>query len=367
MPQLFTVDELLNYAVLGEPVKKIITELPRPLPAPFYNQTANALGDRFRRVTFRGTRKAAKVVPYGAPPLNVQKTAVGAEEVVMLHSYEQITAGPEILKLFHGYQDYQVQLGAIDELNRQAEDFGNRQGNLRTTAVHSFVTFGKIWIDINGNVLLSSSGAVDTVDYRIPSGNVAAFGTAWSDTTADIPGMVMTLQQTATRTTGRPLVYAIYGKNAPGYMAKNTAMQAFLSRIYAKPDVQQFWINNQTIPTGLLDLTWVPGKDIFFQADDGTLTSYFPDDQITFLPAMGRDAYVVREGSYPVPTKFAALQTSGDFEALIRECINNPVYGAFRYAYGIAVPTPQIMMVQGDTFLPDMKVADSMYIYDVTP
>jgi hypothetical protein len=90
-----TIQDLLGYVALSEPVNKIITALPRVLPEGFYNQKKNVLGDRFKRIATRGTRKVSRISPYGAPPRNVQRTGIGVEELVLIHSIEAGHADPQ--------------------------------------------------------------------------------------------------------------------------------------------------------------------------------------------------------------------------------------------------------------------------------
>lgn len=359
------VTALLNYEVLTAPVNRIITELPRILPAALYDRTRNTYGNKFRRVVFRGTRQVSRINPYGAPPREVRQVGAGIEDVIMLHTIERITAGPEIMQLFHGYTNYGQQINlAEQELDRRAVEFGKRVMNLRTTAIHCAIAFGKLWFDSDGNIQTSSSGADLEVDYRIPSGNIAASTVDWSSASSDIPTYVLGLNMSAVQATGRPLAYAIMGKNVPGYLAKNTSFQQYLAR---NPQYNQYYVNTGTVAPGTLNLTWVNAQNVYFENSSGVITEIFPADQITFLPEITSDFYELKVGSYPVPKSFGWLGQNGDFNEAIRNILSNPVYGAFRYAYGQPFPVPEVVMVQGDTFIPDIMVPEAMFIIDTTP
>lgn len=363
-----TVQDLLGYVPLTEPVNKIITDLPKVLPDAFYNNRKQVLGDRFRRVAMRGTRKVAQIAPYGSPPRQVLRTGIGVDEVVMLHSIEEISAGPEVLKAFHAYDDYGTPiLNAANELARQGEDFAKRQANLRITAIHVAVANGKIWFDSDGNILPTSSGADLTIDYNVPAGNRTTASVSWATNTTDIVQDVLNSQMLSLHVCGRPLKYAIYGKNVAGYLAKNSTFQAYLAR-YGGPnaDFRQAYIKSGVIPDGVLDLTWVKAQDSFYENAAGTITEIFPADQIVYVPEPA-DVYCVRDGSMMVPKEFGVVGQGADMAAILKQMASNPVYGPFRYGYGIAYPTPQIKTVQGDTFIPDFMSPNSFFYFDTTP
>jgi hypothetical protein len=358
-----SIDEILNYVPLTEPVKTVQPDLPRVLPDEFYNTTKDVLGDRFRRILFTANRQPSVVAPYGSPPRQVQKTAIGSQEVVMLHSIEEISAGPEVLKLFHDYDGYGVQLNAIDELNRQAEDFGTRQANLELAAIHSAWANGKIWFDANGNILPTSAGADIEYDLRVPSGNRFAFAASWADPAQDIPTMVNNFMTTGIKGKGRKPKYAIYGKGVAGYLARNTAFQAYLAR---NNTFRDRYVMSGQIAEGVLDLVWIPAQNAHFVDSTNTAQEQFPADQITFAPDL-KGIYEVKRGSFPVPKEFGSLKQGANFGDIIKEIMDNPVYGRFRYAYGQAHPIPKINMVQGNTFAPDFLVPDDVYFGDTTP
>jgi hypothetical protein len=364
-----TISELLGYVPLTEPVKKIVASLPRVLPEPFYNNTKPVLGDRYKRITERPTRKVARTAPYGSPPRTVKRTGIGVEEIVMIHSIEEITAGPEVLRAFHAYDALGTPvLNAANELARQGEDFARRSENLRTTAVHSLVAFGKMWFDADGNIQTTFSGSDLEIDFRIPASNKTAFPTSWADPNADIPSMILNLQTESVMKTGRVLKYAIYTKNVAGYLANNDKFKQYLTRTYGTDGAafKDTYIRTGTIPDGVLDLIWVKAQDAHFETDAGSIQEVFPVDQVSFFPELS-DTLVMREGSMTVPKEFGMVGQVADFNAALKMLANNPVYGMFRFAYGTGVPLPKVSIVQGDTFFPDLLVPEAVFIKDTTP
>ncbi len=357
---------MLNFVPLTEAVTQVMTELPKPLPPVFYNQKKQVLGNKFRRFLFRGTRQTARTQIYGSPPRAVPQTALARQDAVMIHSIEMISAGNEILELMHRYNDYTVVMNAEEELDRRGRDFGVRSENLRSTAIHSGLAFGKIWFDVNGEIQMSSSGADVTIDYGIPNANFVTSSIDWSDPTANITGYLSGFITDSTRNGyGRKPKYAICGRNIVGYLSRNTSFTNYLAR---NQNFRDQFVNNNTIADGVMDLIWIQAQDAYFERSDGTLVGIFPDDQITFFPEPTRDVYELKEGSQPVPRQFMTASTAvEDFGSLIGQLMSNPVYGIFRYGYGVAIPVPQVSLVQGDNFLPDFPTPQAIWILDTKP
>ena len=230
------------------------------------------------------------------------------------------------------------------------------------------VAFGKIFFDSLGELAMtdqSASGGI-TVDYKVPSANRAAAGVNFADASANIVNWLTGFQQSYLYATGERPVYAICGKNVSSYLANNTQFQNFLK--YNRPLSDQY-IQSGLMPQGseVLGFKWIFAQDAYFVNDAGTVTGVFDPDQITFLPEMGANNYVLQQGSIPVPKQFMTLASDGDFTSVVRQLLNNPVHGAVRFAYGTALPIPQINIVQADTFYPDMKNPNKMHFIDTTP
>lgn len=362
------IQAALNYVTLTAPVTRIMADLPKVLPPELYNRTNNIIGNKFRRIVFRPNRASARMSPYGAPPKAVKQTGAGVEDVVMIHSAELADAGTEVLELFMEYADYRAQEMAQMELDRRAMDFAVRQQNLRTTAIHSMVAFGKIFFDADGAIAMTdqTGSGGQTVDYKVPSGNRAAAGVNFSDPSANIVNWLTSFGVDYLRATGEKPVLAVCGRNVSTYLANNTQFQTYLR--YNRVLADQY-ISSGIMPMGadVLGYKWLFAHDAYFVDEAGSTSGIFDPDQITFLPDMSANNYVLQQGSIPVPKQFQTLASDGDFTTVVRQLLNNPVHGAVRYAYGTALPFPNITIVQADTFYPDMKNPNKMYFIDTTP
>lgn len=360
------ITDLLGYTVITEMVERVAAGIPKVLPDAFYANPKNVPGDRYRRITVRGTRKVAKTSQYGAPAKQVERIGVGGEEVVMIHSHEQISITDELLKVLRPLEaNDPAVLMFRDVLQLQTLNFSTRFENLRNATAHSALGNGHLWFDSDGNLLPTSSGAAVDVDYRIPAGNKGSVGGIidgpWSTASTNLVNQLNNLKMYGRQLTGKRLTHAFYGKNVMGNMINNTSMQQYLAR---NPQYNTAILNDSTqIPNGLLDFQWHPVQDAFFESDSGTITEQFPADQITFTPDPGPDWWVLRQGGYPVPKRFGE---AADLAALISGTGFEYQYGRFGYAW--MVPgVIQGNMNMGDTFLYDITNPDAVFIVDTTP
>ena len=358
-----SVQDLFSYVPLTEMVTRVMGGIPKVLPEAFYTRTRDVPGDRYRRVTFRGTRQVSRVSKYGSPPRNVQRVGRGQQDLVMVHSIEQIQVSHELLMLLRKWDDYTAQVMARDLLQQDATEFARRLDNLRVAVVTASLAYGKVWFDAAGNLLTTSSGADLEIDYGVPSTNTgqvdpgsgAIISASWANSATDIPTQVNNLKTYARQKTGYELKYAFYGKNVAGYLANNEKFRYYLAR---QPVLNQQFLDRGMIPNGVLDLTWVPVQDAFFADSSDAIKELFPADQVSFYPEINDATYALMQGGYPVPKSFGTAPT---LEGLVAQM--DYAYGPFRYGYMMPNQV-QINLAQGDTFLPDHKVPDAMFIVD---
>jgi hypothetical protein len=360
---VYSLQQFFSYVPLTEMVTRVQGGIPKLLPEGFYNLTKDVPGDRFRRTTFRGTRQLSRVTKYGSPPRNRQRVGRGTEDRVMLHTIEQIQAAHELLLLIRKWDDYVAQQMARDLIQQDTVEFARLTENLRTAAITASLAFGKIWFDSDGYLQLTSTNADIELDYGVASthANQVNLGSgniitdSWDDPTSDIPTMVLNLKQAARQINGYETKYAFYGKNVAGYLARNDAFRDYLAR---NPSYNQQYVNTGQIAPGTLDLTWVPVQDSFYDTMSDVVTEIFPADQVTFYPEVSRATYELAQGGYPVPKSFAVAP---DLEGVASQM--DYVFGPFQYAYMMPGHF-MINMARGDTFLPDHKIPDSIFLVD---
>ena len=365
----FSIEQILGYVPLTAAVEKVKSGVPRTLPPAFYARPKadQVLGDKASNIAYSGTRKVARIAPYGAPPRQITQLPREAQPIVLLHAIENLPFKQELFLQLRNLDSYTVQRMAAMEIAFQAQQAGMRFENLDSTAVHMMLANGKLWFDSDGNLLPTSSGADLTVDYGVPAGNkdqLDVFGggaiidASWATTSTKIVRHLKKIQRAAVQLTGYPLKYAIYGANIPGYLGVNDEFKEYLAR---NPRYNTGYVQSGDISEGTVDLIWVNGSNLFFEDNDGSRQQIVADDAIIFTPDISDNrTYTIHEGSYPVPK---TLMMAQDVMQLLANY--EIMYGPFGFA--MMNPPHQIIGVYGDTFLPRLKVPSAFFMADVVP
>ena len=359
----FSIEEILGFVPLTAAVEKVKAGVPRLLPEVFYrrNPGDRVLGNKARLINYVGTRKNARLAPYGSGPRQIVQLARESQDVYMLHTIENLPFQQELFMQLRQLDSYVVQKMAADEIAFQAQQAMTRQTNLESSVVHVMLANGKLWFDVDGNLLPNSTGADLTVDYGVPANNLnqlnGLIAASWATAATDIVTQINNIKMTAIQTTGYPLKYALYGKNIQNYLMTNTTVQTYLK--YNVPK-SEYWLLNGQIPPGLFGLEWIPMQNTFFEDASDVVQEIFGGDTVSFCPEITPMTYSIYEGSFPVPKTLMLAQT-------VEQMLGNyeVQYGAFGYA--MMNPPSQIIGVYGDTFLPRLKVPSAFYIADVTP
>jgi hypothetical protein len=359
----YNVPDLLSYVSLMKSVETIKNGLPRVLPPQFWSLTEDVLGDRARVVEFTGTRRVARVQPYGSPARLVEKVGLSDRAVILLHSFEEVQYSDELFRILRNWEQYTPQQNfAMEEITRQGMLFATRQVNLETAAVTAMLANGKLWFDVDGNLLSSSSGATLTVDYQIPANNLnqlnGIISASWATASTNIVAQINALKVRATQATGFGLTYAFYGQNIPTYFSTNDSIKEFWWR---NPQLNQNFMDTGILPRGMLGLIWVPVQEAFYEDSSGNTVQIFGGDTITFTPDINAATYHFLRGSYPVPTSYGPMP---DGDAALKSF--KDVHGMYRYAKVLDNPSRMIDLA-GNTFLPRFKNPNTIFIADVTP
>lgn len=357
---MYSVQDILSYVPLTEAVETQKTGIPKVLPAEFWTTTEDVSGDKARLVEYQGTRRVARVAPYGSPPRQVEHLPLSDRAVILLHTIEEIGFRDELIRVLRDWEDYKPQQQfAMREIARQGEGFRQRFENLEIAAVTRTVADGRLYFDGDGNLLPSSSGAKLTVDQGVPAGNRVTASASWATAGTDIIGDVNARMVTQVQAGGPPFRYAFYGQNVPGYIANNTGIKNFWAFNLA---YQGEYLRTRQVPREFLDLIWVPMQVAFWEDQTGATQSIFPADQVVFAPEINRSTWTLYRGSKLVPTQWGPFP---DAVAALRSMAE--VFGRGRYAKIPPENPAQIQDVGFNTFLPRIKQPNWWLWYDTTP
>jgi hypothetical protein len=363
-----TLQQLLFYKNIIAVIQAIKGGIPSGIiPPQMLNPTKKITGNVGVYKKYESTRQAASAVHYGAASKGIKLTGVSEQGVKLIHSFEHFDHDPNTVAQLIS-QDGNLQMLGADEVVNKIRDFGTRFTNLRLAAWYSLLFNGIIWLDGEGNLLYSSSGAAITIDFNVPAGNKgqldwdgngAIIGASWATAGTNIAAHITDIQQAAAVLSGYPIVNAFYGKNIPTYIAGNTIMKEYLRTNPMANDA----IKIGGVPKGFLNLNWIPAHTAFYSDKDGTARFFCGDDTVVFTPDVA-DAgwWGFLEGSYAIPTNIGQVQS--DAMAALNSL--RQVNGMFGYATVSHDPVG-IRQYGGDTFLPTLNVPKAIFIADVVP
>jgi len=357
-----TIEQILGYISLGATIKAVIDGVPDPLP-PGFRAGDDYLGDSVRYPQISSTRQTAKRVQYGSPALRRALRNIEERDAKFLHSFEEIQFSPLLLQKLRDYENYTVQRMGMTEVTRQVEEFTRVFYNLETTAILQVLFSAAIYFDASGNLLPSSSGAVESVTFGISANNQnqlnGIIAASWATATTDIPLHIRQIKKTARRSTGYPIKNAFYGENIPSYLQKNDFVKDWFVRNPAKNEA---FLNTGELPRGMLGVeNWIPAYETFFEDQNAANQNIIGVDAVVFTPDPSLDWWEVAKGSYQVPS---SLDVAPTMAAVLGNL--QTVYGMFAYAVPSDNP-PSAIMRQGHTFLPILKVPNAIFQADVTP
>lgn len=359
----FSVREILSWYPLTKAVEVVKGGLPTVLPQEFFSLEEQVSGHQARTVEIRGTRRTARVVPYGSPAPNAERVTLSDRALVLLSAREQIQFRDELVFILRNWEEYTPQQQfAMREIALQGEQMRQRFENLEIAATLQTLAEGRIWFDKDGNLLPSSSGADLVIDQGVPSSNTGNLGgvisASWANSNTDIVSQIVNIKKLCVQRTGYRLKYAIYGANIPGYLAKNTQLQLFWARNVEK---NREFLESGLLPRDFLGLIWIPAYEAFYEDKDGTVREIFDGDRVTFTPEITEATWAFYRGSELVPTTFGPMMDAEKALGSFRE-----VFGRGRYAKILDNPV-QIIDVGFSHFLPRMKVPEAFFLADVTP
>lgn len=351
-----TVEQLIGLPALLGLMNETTSGLPDPLPPEFEEPSREVTGNSARLFIGYGQRKTPKAIKYGAPPVGAALEPLASKDVILLSFHEKQPLDPITFMRLHDFDNYNMQKMGAGEVARQVGLFKTKFDNARKVVKWSNFLHGAIYLDSEGNLLPTSSGAATdwTLDMGVAAGhktqlnfdgNGDIIADLWSDTTAaNIPGQIEALQVAAAKETGLEVTEALYGRLIPGYIRKNTFMQNYLQY---DPGMYKTFNRSTTLPAGLLGLNWHPMQKAFFEDSSEVNQSMWAADIVTFTPKPNVGGWWEKIlGSQVIPnTLDVQAQTHKDIMANARH-----VHGQFAYCRYTVDPIGMMNNI-GDNFL----------------
>jgi hypothetical protein len=331
------------------------------LPPQFLTEgSSRPVGDQVEWDEVSGNRAMAQIVNSLSPSKRVNMKGVTRRYATAVISKEHVNYDANFLMELKSDNPFRAE-GARRKIVQNTADFRSRFDALRVGLVQSAITQGKIWIDADGNVLPTLTGAVITIDYNIPVGNIQTkTGTLgdWSSAGTDIVGNLKAQRVAALKSNGWWLNNIIYGKNILGYLLANTQLNLMIAR---NPGYNQAILEKNDIPPNFLGFNWFPGESAYMVKQDGTTTaSWVGDNQIIMFPDVDASWYELVPAGTIIPR--SVVNAGASLDAMLNEC--EATSGYWSYAEMLSDPI-SIKQIAGDGCLPVIKVPGVMWYFTV--
>ena len=355
-----TLQEVLGFenltGVITDPKGGVPDDI---IPPEFMSITKGIEGDTATYTKVAGNRQTARLVHKGNPSVRTKLAGVSEIPVKLMNTFEHQFHKADTLIQLRNFENESIQQKGMAEVARQVALFRQRFNNLRMSTIYSILKQGKIYFDGEGNLQLTDSGAVTTIDYGIGANNLhqlnGIIAASWATDTTDIPAHIKGVKKAARQTTGYPIELAFYGEDIFTHLASNDFIGNLLNG--SPPDAQAFL--KHEIPNGFLNLTWIPVEQAFFEDFNGTNREWFDGDAVIFTPRPDATWWETLEGTTPVPTNMSNV--TEDATGALGDITMVTGMGS----YATLKDDPVAIKHYGfDTFLTVLKVPDAIFIAD---
>jgi len=358
-----SLKQLLGFDYLSSIITSPEGGVPNVWPEQFFSLTKPINGDTAAWGVVANSRQNSRTVNYGSASRKRENVDTVKRTSKCLHSFEHVDHDLGTLVMLQDENNPNMRSIGAQYLERQAAEFRRRFDNTRVSAVNSILRYGAIYLNANGDILPSSSGATQTIDFGRSANNFnqlnGIIAASWATAGTDILSHLAALQVQAVKN-GRPIKYAYYGSAIPGFLTGNTNIKELM-----KSDAlltSQLRQNKIPAGFGIENIEWRPLYTSFFQDANGTNQDWFASDNIVFLPEITRDIYEIHEGQYAEPTNSGS--SYGDASAASRGL---KMFNGMGSWAKITDDPPTVRQWAADTFLPVFYDPTSVFTADVVP
>lgn len=274
---------------------------------------------------YNNVRTVARGAAPGQPAPRTSRNKVGNVPYVIARAHDSLFLASEEI---HNLRSIGGPASQFDEAGRdyitfQARSLGQKIGNFRTSMLVGMIR-GALYGHEDGEALYwdySSSGALITVDFKLPAGNknqLDMLGAGniisgvWSTTSTDIPLHLLNINAAFQQLCGSQLALAICGSTVWNYVLKNQYVQAQAGTANTPFDVyqRQVGVGPDGVPINIFTcrLRGIPWLE-WLVTDEGlelgasgseSFTKHIGVNDIAFLPAPNNALFQMMEGSEPV-------------------------------------------------------------------
>ena len=341
-----TILDLLDPQVLSSAYQQMQTTKPTLLGDTFLTNPEQIPGDSFELFIDPFESKPAPMNTPGAEARVIQASGADSKVQTLFASFNKLAFSEKVMYALREPDSPTLQRQGRTEIRRQMEHFKARQMLTKEVALAKILSVGTVYLNENGDILESSSGAVVSADFNIAAGHKSQLDwdgggdlitASWATDGTSIATHIETIKIAAQKQ-GVPTPKHIWcNSNMKTHLRSNTEFQTWAS---ASANISEQTAAGETIQ-GLFGMTW-HFYDGTYQNASGTETLLIPDNIAIFTPDPTDSVFRVTQGLTMVPSQIGVT-------ASIEEALGNlmEVYGEYAYAKLTDDPI-QLLAYMGD-------------------
>ena len=366
-----SLEDVIGIVPLTAALKATTSGIPNPFPAEFAVVKAEnrILGDRARWIRINGARTTAKIADYGAPGRRVPLQPISWQNIRCLYLGLEFNIDANMLVRLQAFLSggpYHQDSG-VDWIKYNLAELGKRMANTRIVCMASMLRFGAIYWDGDGNVLPSSSGAIQTLSAQVPANNqnqLNGIGSApWNLPNTDIFAQLRALEKQAAKDTGLVPAHILYGSNIISDFQNNSLLEGYFAR---HANFRDTLVDTAKVPKNFADIPdWTPVYTAFFEDQNGNNQSLWDDDLIVVTPDLKSldhmDWFGMYEGSCACLTDLNAYADAMGALGAMEQKYGQSGWSLPRFTQPLGID-----VILQDSFLPAIKNEKAIYQWETS-
>lgn len=374
-----TLFEALDPGLITSVFSEKMNGVPEAFPSEFLTVTQDIEEPFGSYVIVSGDNKMAPITGYDSPSGREDLSGFDRKPFNALNVRRHFTLNSTTIRRLKDMSNTSLQAVEMGRIRNSIDRIaGHVRGSVAGSVLAMLIGELKYTPAADGATIDPVNGTV-THDYGIPAthkdqinlnaviggaaGNI--IGIKW-DTTSSTPIQdVVDIASAAMRITGKPLAYAVYGANIPGYLQKN---DNFKTWVQYNISFQNAFMNGD-VPNGFGGIpNWIPARNMFAEAASSTDSSrsyinFVDPNKIIFFPAIDNSWYEMYRVAVDVPS---TVDVVGGGESAWMAALNslNTTFGPFGYAIAQGDPV-SCKVVLGNSWFPALKNPKCVFIADV--
>lgn len=281
----------------------------------------------------------------GSPARMVSPTGLQSRRITMSYMFNKIGLTARALQALRDPSNWLLQQMGREEVRRQATDFAIKHAVAKQVYLSKVMVDGIVYLDDNGEILESSSGATTTIDSGVPAGHKAQLNydgsgnlitAAWDVAGTDIMRQLDNLRFAADVENVEPPKHIWLNGQSKFWIRANTEIKSYFSGV-------------ERLDQALMGDSFELNDYVFhfysgtYTAADGTDKPYIPTNKAIITPDLG-PWFLNAIGMEILPTSIGVY---GSLDESLNSLVE--VYGQFGYSRLNENPV-ELQVYLGDNF-----------------